>query len=157
MPNNCADLPRIENINKKFIVNPYEVTILDNAVLTITKNLKLPIIQMILKCPAIEFSNIVSITSIMVAAFHLVRKLFDGTPIHTIINCESIDYFDSSAIGAFIEVKEKAKWNNTIIALCNLKSEIYKKIQIIKADEFIPIFNTAKDAQKYILDTIYDE
>ena len=154
MPSNCTNLSKIGNISKNWVVNAYEWSMLDNAVLTVTKNSKLPIIQMILKFKKIEFSNIVSVTEVMRASFNLIIKQLTGIPIHTVINCQAIEYFDSAAIGAFIAAQEKAKENNTIIVLCNIQDTIISKIKMIGAVKFVPIFDAIEDAQKYILNWI---
>lgn len=67
-----------------------------------------------------------------------VNRIIDKKIINIVINCSSLDYIDSTGLGALIAILKRVKEKNLNLKIINLKPNIYKLFDITGLDK---IFN----------------
>ena len=63
-----------------------------------------------------------------------------------LINLGSVEYLSSSAIGALIAVRKKARSRSGVVKLCNLQPDIHTMFTITRMDQLFDIETSEDDA-----------
>ena len=78
----------------------------------------------------------------------LVMKMLEKKIQKFVINLESVDYIDSSGIGALIYISSTLKKLNLRLLICNVRGSVKKVIELTKLMGYFPITGTVVDAVK---------
>ncbi len=82
----------------------------------------------------------------------LVMKMLEKKIQKFVINLESVDYIDSSGIGALIYISSTLKKLNLRLLICNVRGSVKKVIELTKLMGYFPITGTVVDAVKDMKD-----
>lgn len=69
---------------------------------------------------------------------------------HIIFDMQNIHYMDSSALGAFFNIKKKTDENNQKMFLTSLNKATAMLFRLSRADELLTFYDTVEEALKHI-------
>lgn len=80
----------------------------------------------------------------------LVMKMLEKKVQSFIVNLESVDYIDSSGVGALIYICSTIKKMNLNLKIVNIHGSVKKVIELTKLMGYFPIAGTVEEAIKQI-------
>ncbi len=80
----------------------------------------------------------------------LVMKMLEKKVESFIVNLESVDYIDSSGVGALIYICSTIKKMNLNLKIANIHGSVKKVIELTKLMGYFPIAGTVQEALKQI-------
>lgn len=86
-----------------------------------------------------------------------VNALLKKYPKMILLNLENVDYISSAGLGVLFSIKKFVLANNGDLVFCNLKPQIIKLFEIVKALPKENIFTSIKEADSYFYKIMNDE
>lgn len=76
----------------------------------------------------------------------LLKKYLQKGHYRVVLNCEKIDFIDSSGLGALVGCLKVALLNNGWLKLINVSEQVGHIFELIKLNKIVPIYTSLNDA-----------
>jgi anti-anti-sigma factor len=134
----------------KNMVHTFQNRMIEEDVITYSK-INDSTILLEFKIARLDIYNVSCIKEIVDTAYNnLVSEHKRG--LHVILNCESIEYIDSSAVGALLNSWKQLNKIKKSIVIYNVKGIMKQTLKNLDLDKFFMIFDTLEHSIKWLKD-----